>query len=304
MLVVENLSKIYTSGFFRPQDFHAVKDVSFSVHKDEIFGLVGESGSGKTTIGKMLVRLIDPTSGKITIDKKDITNMRGKELREYWTNLQMVFQDPRSSLNPRIKVGESLIEGLKLSGNIDSIDEVTQDLLKSVNIREEILNRYPHEVSGGEIQRIVIARALSLNPKLLVADEPTSNLDMSVQAQVLRLIKDLQRKHSIPCILISHDIEVVKWMCDRIAVMLNGRIVEEGITNDVIHNPQHPYTQDLIKATFLSDIPTVDGEPGEGHSLHNGCSYAGKCIFVKPECLENEIQLRGDHHKVACILAH
>lgn len=305
MLVVENLSKVYTSGFFRPLEYHAVKDVSFSVKDDEIYGLVGESGSGKTTIGKMLVRLIEPTHGKISIDNRDISGLRGSELQEYWPNLQMIFQDPRSSLNPKIKVGESLVEGLKISGKVQSINNnLVKDLLKSVNIREEILNRYPHEVSGGEIQRIVIARALSLNPKLIVADEPTSNLDLSVQAQILRLIKDLQRERSIPCILISHDIEVMRWMCDRIAVMLNGKIVEEGMTDDVIQNPLHPYTQDLIKATSFSDIATVDREYGAVKVSDNGCPYAGKCSMVKPECQEKEIQLKGGLHKVACILAH
>jgi oligopeptide/dipeptide ABC transporter ATP-binding protein len=300
MLAVEHLSKTYTSGsFLQKAELHAVRDVSFSIKNDEIFGLVGESGCGKTTLGKMLVRLLEPTSGKVTIDDLDVTSLRGSELQKYWPNLQMIFQDPRSSLNPRMRIGDSLVEGLLLSGRRDLIEDTVQEIIRSMNIREEILNRYPHEVSGGEIQRIVIARAISLKPTLIVADEPTSNLDLSVQAQILTLIKNIQKERSIPCVLISHDIEIMQWMCDRIAVMLRGRIVEEGPTDDVIQNPLHPYTHELINAlSFCGEMTEYHNQGVQ--TTDEGCPYAGRCSMVKQECRSGEIQLRGGLHKVAC----
>jgi oligopeptide/dipeptide ABC transporter ATP-binding protein len=300
MLAVEHLSKTYTSGFLlHKAELHAVRDVSFSIKSDEIFGLVGESGCGKTTLGKMLVRLLEPTRGRVTIGDLDVTRLRGSKLQRYWPNLQMIFQDPRSSLNPRMRIGDSLVEGLRLSGKKDFIEDTVQEIIRSMNIREEILNRYPHEVSGGEIQRIVIARAISLNPTLIVADEPTSNLDLSVQAQILTLIKTIQQARAIPCVLISHDIEVVHWMCDRIAVMLQGRIVEEGPTDDVIRNPLHPYTRELISASSFGETTELHNHEVSGNT-GEGCPYTGRCSKVKQECRSGEVQLRGGTHKVAC----
>lgn len=301
MLAVEHLSKTYTSGFFLNRtELHAVRDVNFSIKSDEIFGLVGESGCGKTTLGKMLVRLLEPTGGRVKIGDLDITSLKGAELQRYWPNLQMIFQDPRSSLNPRMRIGHSLVEGLRLSGKSDLIEDTVQEIIRNMNIREEILNRYPHEVSGGEIQRIVIARAISLNPALIVADEPTSNLDLSVQAQILTLIKNIQKEHSIPCVLISHDIEVVKWMCDRTAVMLRGRIVEEGPTDDLIQNPLHPYTQELINASLFCGEKTEYHNPEIFQTTDEGCPYKDRCSVVKQECRSGKVQLRGGIHKVAC----
>lgn len=301
MLSVEHLSKTYTSGFFVHQtEVHAVRDVSFSIKSDEIFGLVGESGCGKTTLGKMLVRLVEPTRGRITIGDLDVTRLRGSELQRYWPNLQMIFQDPRSSLNPRMRMRDSLTEGLRLSGKKDLTEDTVQEIIRSVNIRKEILNRYPHEVSGGEIQRIVIARAISLNPALIVADEPTSNLDLSVQAQILTLIKNIQKKRSMPCVFISHDIEVVQWICDRIAVMFRGRIVEEGPTDDVIRNPLHPYTHELINASSFCDETTEYYNQEVSQTTDDGCPYKERCSMVKQECRSGEVPLRGGIHKVAC----
>lgn len=301
MLTVEHLHKTYSGGTFHRTEVHAVRDVNFCMKKEEILGLVGESGCGKTTLGKMLVRLAEPTSGRITIGDLDITRLRGAELQRYWPNLQMIFQDPRSSLNPRMRVGDSLVEGLRLSGRESSIGgDTVQEIIENMNIREEILDRYPHEVSGGEIQRIVIARAVTLNPSLIVADEPTSNLDLSVQAQILTLIKDLHKQRSIPCILISHDIEVVRWMCDRIAVMFQGRIVEEGPTYAVTRHPLHPYTQELIEASSLCDEATGDHNPEETLVTNEGCPYAGRCAMAKEECRNAKVQLTGGSHRVAC----
>ena len=248
MLIVEKVSKAYQSGLLARQRTLAVNEVSFSVADDEIFGLVGESGCGKTTIGKMIVRLERPSSGAIHIGDTEITRLAGRKLRAHWSRLQMIFQDPRSSLNPRMRVGESLVEGLKLAGQTQNLQQAAKDLADRVSVRAEILKRYPHEVSGGEIQRIVIARALSLNPSVLVADEPTSNLDMSVQAQVLHLLKEVQQRLRIPCVLISHDIHVVRRMCQRIAILHQGMIVETGDAESVISQPQHPYTRQLMHA--------------------------------------------------------
>ena len=303
MLAVEHLSKTYTSGcFLSKAEVHAVRDVNFSIKSDEIFGLVGESGCGKTTLGKMLVRLLEPTGGRVKIGDLDVTSLKGAKLQRYWPNLQMIFQDPRSSLNPRMRIGDSLVEGLQLSGKKDLIEDTVQEIIRSMNIREDILSRYPHEVSGGEIQRIVIARAISLNPALIVADEPTSNLDLSVQAQILTLIKKIQKEHSIPCVLISHDIEVVKWMCDRIAVMLRGRVVEEGPTDDLIQNPLHPYTREIINASLFCGKKAGSHNPEAFQTTDEGCPYKERCAMVKQECWSGEVQLIGDIHKVACKL--
>ncbi|MDO4795795.1 MAG: ABC transporter ATP-binding protein [Brachymonas sp.] len=251
MLIVEGLSKQYRTGLLARQSMQVVKDVSFSVGKHEIFGLLGESGCGKTTIGKMIVRLLRPTAGRIRVGDTDVTQLQGRQLRAYWPRLQMIFQDPRSSLNPRMRVGDSLLEGLRLAGRTDNLPQAAKELADQVSVRAEILRRYPHEVSGGEIQRIVIARALSLNPAVLVADEPTSNLDMSVQAQVLHLLKEVQQRLQIPCVLISHDIHVVRRMCQRVAVLHQGRIVETGEVESIITQPRHPYTQSLMRADLI-----------------------------------------------------
>jgi peptide/nickel transport system ATP-binding protein len=302
MLSVEHLSKTFRSGFFSHSDIHAVRDVSFHLKGEEILGILGESGCGKTTLGKMLVRLLDPTSGTITVGNTTITRLHGKALYRFWPRLQMVFQDPRASLNPRMKIIDSLLEGLKISGKITDEKAEIHGILKKLNIREEILYRYPHEVSGGEIQRIVIARALSAKPALIVADEPTSNLDLSVQAQILNLLKSLHHEYSVPCILISHDIDIVRWMCDRVAVMFKGRIIEEGNVDEVLHVPLHPYTRALI-GTQKNDDPIPDTLVSH-EQFHKpvipGCPYADRCRYVIDQCSKHESPLTGNGHRVAC----
>lgn len=250
MLVVESLTKTFTTGLFKEPKY-VVDDVSFTVGNNEILGLVGESGCGKTTIGRMVVRLLEPTSGTINVGGVEVTKLRGRTLRSHWPRLQMIFQDPRSSLNPRMKVGESLVEGLKLTTQNNSkteLDNAARELCRQVSVRPEILKRYPHEVSGGEVQRIVLARALSLDPSVVVADEPTSNLDLSVQAQVLRVLKEVHERLDIPFLFVSHDLSVVRWMCTHLAVIRNGRIIETGPVGDVLASPQHEYTKKLIDA--------------------------------------------------------
>ena len=302
MLSVQSLNKIYKSGYLSHSDIYAVREVSFHVKGDEILGILGESGCGKTTLGKMLVRLVNPTSGTITVGNTTVTKLRGKELYRFWPHLQMVFQDPRASLNPRMKIIDSLMEGLKISGKVTDDKVTITEILKKLNIREEILCRYPHEVSGGEIQRIVIARALSAKPALIVADEPTSNLDLSVQAQILNLLKSLHHEYSVPFILISHDIDIVQRICDRVVVMFKGRIVEEGSTHEVLLTPLHPYTRTLIGAhTNDNEIPDTLVSHDEFHKpVLRGCPYASRCMYVVDQCSRDESLLTGNGHKVAC----
>ena len=302
MLSVQHLSKTYKSGFLSHSDVKAVIDVNFSLKGKETLGILGESGCGKTTLGKMLVRLLEPTSGQIVIQDTIITNLQGKKLYQYWPKLQMIFQDPRSSLNPRMKIIDSLMEGLKLSGNGSVQQDTITDILKKMNIREEILCRFPHEVSGGEIQRIVIARAISAKPALIVADEPTSNLDLSVQAQILSILKTLHNDYSIPCVLISHDIDIVKWMCDRVAVMFKGRIIEEGQVHEVIDTPLHPYTRALVGIQTNGDDSDEGLTPHEVFHLpeKTGCPYSNRCMYAEEICMQQEAKLLGNGHKVAC----
>ncbi|MFP4558949.1 MAG: ATP-binding cassette domain-containing protein [Archaeoglobaceae archaeon] len=299
MLSVKNVSKTFRYGMLNKSEVNALRDVSFSLSRGETLGLVGESGCGKTTLGRVIIRLLEPTSGKIAINGIDITKLNRRKFKKYRTKLQMIFQDPRTSLNPRMKISDCLTEGLDLQGNHN--EGMLYELLDTVNLRQEILDRYPHEVSGGEIQRVVIARAFSLDPDLIVADEPTSNLDVSVQAQVLNLLKDLQDEHKITYILISHDLEVVRSVSDRIAVMLAGRIVEEGSAERVINEPLHPYTIDLKAASSLEG--TVAEEENFSTSCNGGCPYFHRCSRAADICLRKEPHLKGSDHKVACIMA-
>lgn len=240
MIEVKQLSKIYKQGKNR---FQAVKEVSFSIEKGEILGLVGESGSGKSTLGKMLMRLIEPTSGQIFLDGREITLNRSKKLCR---RMQMIFQDPSASLNPRMTVADIIEEPLKIHGLPSAVDH----LLDLVGLPKESKRRYPHEFSGGQKQRIGIARALALKPDFLICDEPISALDVSIQAQIVNLLLDLQKELGLTYLFISHDLSMVRYISDRIAVMQAGEIVEWGRTDAIYSDPRHPYTQKL-----LSSIP-------------------------------------------------
>ncbi|VGO14596.1 Oligopeptide transport ATP-binding protein OppF [Pontiella desulfatans] len=248
LLTVENLNVIYGHG---RDAVHAVKDVTFHIKPGEIFGLVGESGCGKSSLGKTIIRINAPSSGTIDYKGVDVASLKGKELKTYRQEVQMVFQDPYGSLNARMKVGSAIVDVLevhKIGANTAERRERVTELFESVGLNKDWAWRYPHEFSGGQRQRICIARALALNPDLLVADEPVSALDVSVQAEILKLLEELRSKHNLAFLFVSHDLAVVRNLCDRVAVMYNGEIVEMGDVADVIDNPQHEYTRKLLAA--------------------------------------------------------
>lgn len=255
LLVVEKLRVEFPreSGLFAksPTPFVAVDDVSFSVRSGKTLGVVGESGSGKTTLGRAILRLIEPTSGTVRFAGREVNDARGVELLKLRRAMQIVFQDPGSSLNPRLTIGATLREPLLVHGLVkDEAAAVTRvaSLLERCGMPANAADKYPHEFSGGQRQRIGIARALSVEPKLIVCDEPTSALDVSVQAQILNLLKDLQRDMGLAYLFISHDMSVIDHMCDDIAVMRNGKIVEMGAREEVLRSPREQYTQELLRA--------------------------------------------------------
>ena len=235
----------------------AIDDISFEIYEGETFGLVGESGSGKSTTGRALLRLYKPTEGEILFEGKDIANLKkGKELLEFRKEAQMIFQDPYASLDGRMKVRDIIAEGIDIHGlakTAEERDAMVDELLETVGLNKEHSNRYPHEFSGGQRQRIGIARALAVNPKFIVCDEAISALDVSIQAQIVNLLKRLQKEIGLTYLFIAHDLSMVKYISDRIAVMYRGRIVEMGSADCVYNNPQHPYTKSLLSAIPLPD---------------------------------------------------
>ncbi|MEK0286975.1 dipeptide ABC transporter ATP-binding protein [Caldifermentibacillus hisashii] len=316
LLEVKNLKTYYPvkGGFFRRTvaNVKAVDDVSFEIKKGETLGLVGESGCGKSTTGRTILRLINPTDGQIIFDGKDISNIQGRALREARKDFQMVFQDPYASLNPMQMIGDIVSEPLKNFGksNKKALKEEVMDLLNRVGLPEDAYEKYAHEFSGGQRQRIGIARALALKPKLIVADEPVSALDVSVQSQVLNLLKELQKDFGLTYLFIAHDLSVVKHMSDRIGVMYLGNIVEIADRNSIYNEPLHPYTQALISAipepdprkskeriVLKGDVPSPVNPP-------SGCPFHTRCPMAKEECSIAKPTLKEVRpgHQVACIL--
>ncbi|MGN0286596.1 MAG: ABC transporter ATP-binding protein [Atopobiaceae bacterium] len=296
LLDVKHLTKSFVaaSNFFgKPTSFvRAVDDVSFQIHRGEAFGLVGESGCGKSTIGKMLVGLLTPTSGTITFEGTDLTALTPKQRRAYCKDIQIIFQDPYASLNPRMTVGKIIAEPI-LTNKIlppDQVDKRVDELLECVGLAPYMRNRYPHEFSGGQRQRVGIARALAVNPKLIVCDEPVSALDVSIQAQVLNLLDDLKDQFGLTYLFIAHGLNVVKHISDRVGVMYLGRLMEIASKNELYHDPLCPYTQALLSA-----IPSVDpklrrrriileGDVPSPIDPPAGCRFASRCFAKIGAC--------------------
>jgi peptide/nickel transport system ATP-binding protein len=289
----------------------AVDRVSFTIREGETLGLVGESGCGKTTIGRTMLRLIEPTSGEIRFDGSDILRLRGRELKAMRRNMQIIFQDPYASLDPRIPVGESIAEGLRIHklGTRRQQDEIVMETLRKVGMEDYYARRYPHEFSGGQRQRIGIARALALRPKFIVADEPVSALDVSIQSQVLNILKDLQGEFNLTFMFIAHNLSVVEHISDRVAVMYLGKVVELADRDELFRNPLQPYTQALMSAIPIPD-PTIRREriilQGDVPSPLNppkGCRFHPRCPVVFSECSLKEpplLEIKPGHW-AACL---
>jgi len=292
---------------------HAVDDVSFEIERKEIFGLVGESGCGKTTTGRALLRLIEPTKGKILFKGKELTSLSEKDMRLLRRKLQIIFQDPYESLNPRMTVFDIVSEPLNIQRIAETDEEIMGKVAKVLDDMdlippEEFFYRFPHEVSGGQRQRVAIARAFILEPEFIVADEPVSMLDASIRTEVTKLILSLVERFDVAFLYITHDIALSRYMCNRIAVMYLGRIVEKGPTDDVIQNPFHPYTAALIAAVPVPD-PTakrmkivLKGEVPSAINLPSGCRFHTRCPFAQEQCRKEEPQLieSGKGRYVAC----
>ena len=289
---------------------HAVDGVSLSIEEGETFGLVGESGCGKSTLGRVIARLIEPTSGEVIFDSKDITRLKAKGLKSVRRGLQLIFQDPYASLNPRMPVGEIIGEALKIHNiaNGKERGERVKKLIDIVGLPKDSAYRYPHEFSGGQRQRIGIARALALNPRFIIADEPISALDVSIQAQIINLFKDLQKEFGLTYLFITHDLRVVEYISNRIAVMYLGKIVEIGNSADIYSHPVHPYTEALLSAVPIPDPKRkkkriiLKGDIPSPLNPPSGCRFHTRCIYAQERCRVEEPLLipRRDNRLAAC----
>lgn len=311
LLEVNNLYKefpIRQGMFLNKQTFSSViNGLSISLQTGEILGIVGESGCGKSTVAKLIMRIIKPTKGIINYRNKNIKSYHKKE---YYHSIQMIFQDPFSSLNPKMSVYSLLSEMVTLHQPEKDHDKVINDLLNEVGLVSNSLKKYPHEFSGGQRQRIAIARALAANPLLIIADEPVSALDVSIQAQILNLLKKLQKRHNLSMIFISHDLEIVNYFCDRVIVMYLGRIVEELPDKSLQKKVYHPYTKLLLNSIPSIDKKTnkltqINGDAFSCLNLSTGCAFYSRCPFRKETCQHNmpELTEKNNNHKVACFFA-
>ncbi|MDO5044228.1 MAG: dipeptide ABC transporter ATP-binding protein [Coriobacteriia bacterium] len=320
LLEVKHLSKRFPigSGLLSGLSGHvsAVDDISFDIKPGETLGLVGESGCGKSTTGKCLIRLEEPSDGTITFDGKDVGTMNKRELKDFRKEMQFIFQDPYASLNPRMTIDEIVSEPLVIHKVMDSKAERTarvKELLKVVGLNPEHINRYPHEFSGGQRQRIGIARAFALQPRLVICDEPVSALDVSIQAQVLNLLKDLQEEYNTAYLFIAHDLSVVQHISDRVAVMYLGNIVEISDWKSLYQKPHHPYTQSLLSAVPLPDPDiqrarkriVLEGDPPSPSNPPSGCRFHTRCPIAQEICSQEKPVLKevGPGHQCACHFA-
>ena len=316
ILKVEGLKTYFPVGgglFGKKQVVKAVNDVSFEVMEHETFGLVGESGCGKSTLGRTLVKIYEPTEGKIEFMGKDITKLNGSEMQDFRRNVQMIFQDPYASLNPRMTVGEIIREPMEIHniGTPKERDEKVASLLETVGLKPDHVRRYPHEFSGGQRQRISIARTLALDPKFIVCDEPISALDVSIQAQIINLLERIQRERGISYLFIAHDLGAVKHISNRIGAMYLGSLVEIGSSDDLYHHPLHPYTQALLASIPIPDPKRmrerkkeeINGEIPSPLNIPSGCPFRTRCPYATERCAQEKPQLRQvGNSKVACHL--
>ncbi len=308
LLQVDHLKKYFKTGAGM---LHAVDDVTFSIERGKTLGIVGESGCGKTTTGRTILRLVEPTSGSILFDGVDITGLNRSEMQKMRHRMQIIFQDPFSSLNPRKTVCQTIEEVLNITGEYRNSDvrfHRILELMDTVGLDRRLINTFPHEMDGGRRQRLGIARALAMNPEFIVCDEPVSALDVSIQAQILNLMRELQRKFNLTYIFITHDLSVVNYISDDIAVMYMGRLVEKAETNELFANPLHPYTKALLSALPMPSLHNreerivIEGEVTSPINPKPVCRFAPRCGMCCQECLASEPDLREytPGHYVAC----
>jgi len=315
ILEARNLSKHFAArpGFGQTATVKAVDNVSLAIRSGETLALVGESGCGKSTTGRLLLRLIEPTSGQVLYKGDDLSGLNHRAMLAHRRDLQIIFQDPFGSLNPRLSVGAIIREPLDIHGIGDRASRRArvEELLRLVGLSPQQMARYPHEFSGGQRQRIGIARALALEPQVLVCDEPVSALDVSIQAQIINLMQDLQQRLGLTYLFISHNLSVVRQIADRVAVMYLGQIVETGATDDLFRRPQHPYTQALLSALPQPDPDrqrariVLKGDVPSPFSPPSGCRFHTRCPVAMPMCRQQEPELRlvAEHQSAACHLA-
>ncbi|NLY44408.1 MAG: ABC transporter ATP-binding protein [Tissierella sp.] len=320
LIKVENLKKYYSINkglkdvFSKEKSYvKAIDDISFTINKGEILGLAGESGSGKTTTGEILVQLQELTDGSVTFDGYDFADKSKEANRRFRQDVQMIFQDPYETLNPRFTIFETIAEPLKIFGMKDK-DEIYEKVIEALEIAElrpaeQFAFRYPHELSGGQRQRVAIARGIVIAPKFIVADEPVSMLDVSIRADILNLLRNLRDKMGLTMLYVSHDLSTIKYLCDRIAVMYLGKIVEIGDVKEVINNPQHPYTKVLLSSVPIADPDyireriEIDDELPDQINLPVGCRFEPRCPFATDKCksVDHALFERRDKQWSACI---
>ena len=318
LLEIKNLKKYFdvSKGFLKKDKTYvqAVDDVSFKIHKGETLGLVGESGCGKSTTGRTIIRLYEPTDGSIVFKGEDITKLKPSEMKKYRKAIQMIFQDPYASLNSRMTVGDIIREPLDIHniGTPESRKKIVEDLLDAVGLNPDHAARYPHEFSGGQRQRIGIARALAVEPEFIICDEPISALDVSIQAQVINMLEDLQRERGLTYLFIAHDLSMVKHISDRIGVMYLGKIVELTDADELYSNPKHPYTQALLSAIPIPDPEVakknqrilLEGDVPSPINPPSGCRFRTRCQYAMDICAAEEPVTRelSEGHYCACHL--
>lgn len=313
LIELNNIKKYFAvdKGIGKKKEYvKAVDGVNITINKNEIVGLVGESGSGKTTLARTVLNLTKPTEGSVIIDGTDFSNASKKEIKQIRSQIAVVFQDPASNLNPRFTIEKSIMRPMILHGvPKNEARKKAVESLELVKMDTRYLNSYPHQLSGGQLQRIAIARSLVLEPKVMILDEPTSALDISVQAQILNLLLDLQERLGLTYLVITHDLNVIRYISDRVAVMYLGKVVEYGPTEDVMKNPKHPYTEGLMAASPIlnphdrsKEKYVMQGEPGSLINLPTGCHFHPRCPYVMEACKkEAPRDITIDGHQVACL---